>query len=68
MLAVDHWRSEHQQHFRGWVDAWAEFEALQAIAGYAFEQTGTVFLNLSMETQSSRPSRASIAGSKALRL
>lgn len=46
VLAVDHWRSEHQQHFRGWVDAWAEFEALQAIAGYAFEQPETVFPEL----------------------
>lgn len=46
VLAVDHWRCEHQQHFRGWVDAWAEFEALQAIAGYAFEQSGTVFPEL----------------------
>lgn len=46
VLAVDHWRSEHQQHFRGWVDAWAEFEALQAIAGYAFEQPGTAFPEL----------------------
>jgi hypothetical protein len=46
VLAVDHWRSEHQQHFRGWVDAWAEFEALQAIAGFAFEQPGTIFAEL----------------------
>lgn len=46
VLAVDHWRSEHQQHFRGWVDAWAEFEALQAVAGYAFEQPGTIFPDL----------------------
>jgi MutS domain V len=46
VLAVDHWRSEYQQHFRGWVDAWAEFEALHAFAGYAFEQPGTVFPEL----------------------
>jgi DNA mismatch repair ATPase MutS len=46
VLAVDHWRSEHQQHLRGWVDAWAEFEALQAMAGYTFEQPGTVFPEL----------------------
>jgi hypothetical protein len=46
VLAVDRWRSEQQHHFRGWVDAWAEFEALQAIAGYAFEQPGTVFPEL----------------------
>jgi DNA mismatch repair ATPase MutS len=46
VLAVDHWRGEHQQHFQGWVDAWAEFEALQAMAGYAFEQQDTVFPEL----------------------
>lgn len=46
VLAVDHWRGAHEQHFRGWVDAWAEFEALQAMAGYAFEQQGTVFPEL----------------------
>lgn len=42
-LAVDRWRSQHQEDFAGWFDAWAEFEALQAIAGYAFEQSGRVF-------------------------
>lgn len=46
VLAVDRWRGEHEQHFRGWVDALAEFEALQAMAGYAFEQEGTVFPEL----------------------
>jgi DNA mismatch repair ATPase MutS len=46
VLAVDHWRCEHERHFRGWVDAWAEFEALQAMAGYAFEQKDTVFPEL----------------------
>jgi len=46
VLAVDNWRSEHQQDFAGWVDAWAEFEALQAMANYAFEQRDTVFPEL----------------------
>jgi DNA mismatch repair ATPase MutS len=46
VLAVDHWRSEHQQYFWGWIDAWAEFEALQAISGYAFEQPDAIFPEL----------------------
>lgn len=46
VLAVDAWRERHQQHLREWMDAWAEFEALQAMAGYAFEQNGCVFPEL----------------------
>jgi MutS domain V len=46
VLAVDGWRAKHQHHFREWVDAWAEFEALQSIANYAFEQPGVVFPEL----------------------
>ncbi len=43
VLAVDSWRNQHQLHFSGWIDAWSEFEALQAMAGYAFEQPDCVF-------------------------
>ncbi len=46
VLAVDRWRDEHQLHFTGWIDAWAEFEALQAISCYAFEQSGCIFPEL----------------------
>lgn len=46
ILAMDSWRAACQNDFPGWVDAWAEFEALQAIAGYAFEQPGCIFPEL----------------------
>jgi hypothetical protein len=46
VLAMENWRRTNQNNFMGWVDAWAEFEALQALAGYAFEQTCTVFPEL----------------------
>lgn len=46
ILAMDSWRAACQNDFPGWVDAWAEFEALQAIAGYAFEQAGCIFPEL----------------------
>jgi len=46
VLAMENWRRTNQKDFMGWVDAWAEFEALQALAGYAFEQTCTVFPEL----------------------
>ncbi|HUZ97378.1 MAG TPA: hypothetical protein VMU57_20940 [Edaphobacter sp.] len=45
-LAVDRWRSQYQEDFIGWLDAWAEFEALNALAGYAYEQPGCVFPEL----------------------
>jgi len=46
ILAMDSWRAACQNNFPGWVDAWAEFEALQAIASYAFEQPGCIFPEL----------------------
>lgn len=36
-LALEAWRMRHGRAFAGWVDAWAEFEALAAVAGYAYE-------------------------------
>ena len=46
VLAVEHWRFGREKHFLDWVDAWAEFEALQAIAGYAYEETDAIFPEL----------------------
>ena len=46
VLAMDNWRANYQNDFTGWIDAWAEFEALQALAGYAFEQPGCTFPDL----------------------
>lgn len=36
-MAVEHWRQKHWTSLAGWLDAWAEFEALNALAAYAFE-------------------------------
>ena len=46
VLAIDRWRAKYQGDFNGWLDAWAEFEALNAIAGYAFEQPDCIFPEL----------------------
>ncbi|WP_162179828.1 MutS-related protein [Bryobacter aggregatus] len=36
-LEIEVWRDEHRAELRVWLDAWAEFEALHALANYAFE-------------------------------
>jgi hypothetical protein len=37
VLAAERWRATHEKDFEGWLDAWAEFEALNALGGYAWE-------------------------------
>jgi hypothetical protein len=46
VLAVERWREAHQRDFEKWLEAWAEFEALNALAGYAFEHPECVFPEL----------------------
>ena len=46
VFATDSWRARYQADFLRWIDAWAEFEALQALAGYAYEQPGMCFPEL----------------------
>jgi len=46
VLAVDRWRARHQAKFEHWLDAWAEFEALSALACYAYEHPGDAFPDL----------------------
>ncbi|MBS1826969.1 MAG: hypothetical protein JST93_16745 [Acidobacteria bacterium] len=36
-LAIESWRQQHRTALLAWLDAWAEFEALLAIAAYAYE-------------------------------
>ena len=43
VLAVEQWRAQYQRDFKSWLDAWAEFEALQALAGYAHERPDCTF-------------------------
>ena len=46
VFATDRWRTKHQYEFREWLDIWAEFEALQALALYAFEHPQCIFPKL----------------------
>ena len=46
VLAVERWRAEHRSDFENWLDAWSEFEALNALACYAFEHPEDVFPEL----------------------
>ncbi len=36
-MAIAGWKRKHADAMRGWVAAWSEFEALNALATYAFE-------------------------------
>ena len=46
VLTVDRWRTKHQKDFMEWLDAWAEFETLNAVACYAYENPGDIFPDL----------------------
>jgi hypothetical protein len=46
VLAIERWRAAHRAEFEGWLDAWAEFEVLNAIACYAYEHPNNVFPEL----------------------
>jgi len=43
VFAAEGWQQEFGPHIRGWLDEVGEFEALTALAGYAFEHPGDVF-------------------------
>ncbi len=45
-LAIEAWRAEHGAALREWLDLWAEFEALQSLAGYAWENPDDVIPEL----------------------
>jgi hypothetical protein len=45
-LAVEGWRKRHQNDLIRWLDAWAEFDALNALACYAYEHPSYVFPEL----------------------
>ena len=48
-MAIEQWRIEHGAALRGWMDAWAEFEALNALANYAQENRDSTFPEFSGE-------------------
>jgi hypothetical protein len=45
-LATERWKIRHSKELRIWLDAWAEFEALNALAGYAHQHPEDVFPQL----------------------
>jgi hypothetical protein len=50
VLAVESWRRQHRAQLTQWIECWAEFEALNAIACYAYEHPVDVFPELVNET------------------
>jgi hypothetical protein len=46
VLAIERWRAAHAAQMEDWLDAWAEFEALNALACYAYEHPGDAFPEL----------------------
>ena len=46
-MAVERWRASHGPALRSWLEAWAEFEALNALACHAFENPDHVFPEIS---------------------
>lgn len=43
VLAAERWRAAHREEFEEWLDAWSEFEALNALGCYAYEHPENVF-------------------------
>ncbi len=42
-IEVEHWRAAHGEDLRRWLPAWGEFEALNALGCYAFENPGSIY-------------------------
>jgi hypothetical protein len=42
-MAIEQWKMENGAALKTWLEAWAEFEALNALAGYAHENPATTF-------------------------
>jgi hypothetical protein len=42
-MAIEQWRREHAESLKIWMGAWAEFEALNALAAYSFENPENTF-------------------------
>ena len=46
-IAIEQWRREHGEALKGWIESWAEFEALSALAAYGYENPENVFPEVS---------------------
>jgi MutS domain V len=45
-IATERWRANNGAALRGWISAWAEFEALNSLANYAYENPDAEFPEL----------------------
>ena len=45
-IAIEQWRTRNGSALRAWLEAWAEFEALNALACYAYENPDNTFPEL----------------------
>jgi hypothetical protein len=46
-MAIERWRAKHGAELIVWLQAWSEFEALNALAGYGYENPENTFPELS---------------------
>ncbi len=42
-MAIERWQRKHGESLRMWLEAWAEFEALNALAAYGYENPDNTF-------------------------
>ena len=42
-MAIERWRRQHGEALRVWLQAWTEFEALNALAAYSYENPDNAF-------------------------
>lgn len=49
-MAIERWRRNYEERLRTWLRAWSEFEALNALASYAFENPENTFPEFTGET------------------
>jgi DNA mismatch repair ATPase MutS len=49
-MAVEQWRRQHGAELREWLEAWGEFEALNALGNYAHENRDHTFPEFSEES------------------
>jgi MutS domain V len=49
-MAIEAWRLAHRESLRDWLEAWGEFEALNALATYAYENPENIFPLFADET------------------
>ena len=48
-IAIEQWRAEHCGALKIWLEAWAEFEALNALASYGYENPENTFPEFSSD-------------------